>query len=216
MNLKSLFIKYVLSESLCIYSGNAKLVFADQFLSGKEDNLDEIFDQFRQFDGNHSKNEFDGFVIGFKGEKQNPNSVIDFGANLLYSLVDKDKGTIFAKELIGGINKENWWYKFGETRYFIICFSSCYPENSPRYVAEKSLSFFMFQPVHSFDRKSVPVGTSIPQKTRDVIRAVHKKNNKPYDPHLIQTLFEGQKVFHGLEGDHVYDWYKYIDSKSYL
>ncbi len=212
MTVKTLFNSYVLQKSLCLYAHNAHLIHSKKTIKDlNTDTINNLFNEFIEFDKACYHMAYDGFTICFDKKKHTADNVIDFGANLLFFLSKKDKGEAFARKMINNIDQENWWYQFGKTRYFILCFSNCYPKKSPRYVSKSDLSFFMFQPVHSFDRKSKPVGTTIPQQTRVKIREHHNKCGKAYDHSFTNTLFEGQKIFHGLLSDYVYNWNERVD-----
>lgn len=196
--------------SYCIFAAHAKLVFGP-LMSGIDisQNLEEVFQSFIEFDKISLDNNLDAFILSFNHANilQDPEMLMRVGSSLLNGLVIRDMGEAEGKEFISNAGEENWWYKFNGNRYFVICFAPCFPTDSPRHI-EYPYAFFMFQPVHSFDRKAVPKGGKIPQKARDKIREAYNKSGKKYDFKKAQSAREGEKIFAGLIGNENLMWWK--------
>jgi FPC/CPF motif-containing protein YcgG len=205
---EQIFTGAVVKKSFCLYAPGAVIKYADNFIVNETEDLSGIHRQFQLFDDKAIQGKYDAFVIGFSLPEQNADKVITFGTHLLFTLASMNKGEAAARELIQHASTKDWWYTFGSTRYFILCFSDSYAPGSPRYVDRKNTAFLMFQPVHSFDRKATPVGGAIAMEKRTAIRENHKRNGKPYDHTLAQSMFEGQKIFHGIQSRYSNTWWE--------
>ncbi|MFD7645677.1 hypothetical protein ACFV4P_34095 [Kitasatospora sp. NPDC059795] len=96
---------------------------------------------------------------------------------------------------------DGWWLQLSGVRWFLIVFAPCYPDTSPRSTRGSTTTFFLLQPVHSFDRHATPKGAVIAPAVRERIRSAHQAAGTPYNTDHAQQTAEAQKFVAPLHPD---------------
>jgi len=152
---------------------------------------------------------YDGFVIVLESPLagSSPGAVSQALRGVIDGLLDVDGAVLDTKD----IRAEGWWLQYRGARWFVIALAPCYSRSSSRAVpVGETATFLVFQPAQAFDRRSVPIGTTIPIAVRKRIRESFDVAGRAYDVSLMSQGVESIKFVAPLEvGDEAIIWWNY-------
>jgi hypothetical protein len=102
--------------------------------------------------------------------------------------------------LASELEREDWWLLLGGERHFVLSFAPCYPIESPRHTFVSESTFFVFQPVHAFERAAED-GVAIPTCVRHKVREAFQHRGRAYSGALADDPREATKLVWPLPGE---------------
>ncbi|QNE75867.1 hypothetical protein F0344_15585 [Streptomyces finlayi] len=98
---------------------------------------------------------------------------------------------------------ERWYAMIEGELFFLVSFAPCYPETSPRYTYGDQRTYFLLQPVSTFERHAKFI-----DRQRTGIQCAFAAVGKPYDARLANLendMFKAVMPIDSL-GDHISWW----------